>query len=237
MRVEGGKMMKNGGWFFPFDADKPLPPPPHVRSAPKPTVDCGALMRDWRAQGGDLQPVSDQLGVSSRSLEFLGVCWSVERDAAAFPMYDATGHNRETPIGIRLRTMDGHKFAVTGSRSGIFYPYVCYRDILPWKRLFICEGPTDTAACLDLGIFAIGRAACRGGKECVLSVLDQLQPDEVVIVMDNDGPGVAGANDLMRHIKQPKRAFVPPGKDLRKFMADGATVSIIDAMLKNTLLK
>lgn len=250
MRVESGRPLKNGGWLHKFDSDyrPPLPLKNPMKQPKKPFVDCGAMLSHWKADTSpeNMRLMSEDLGVSSRALEFLGVAhandlsyadpgWTGE--AVVFPMYDATDWNGENPCGIRLRTPEGKKFAVTGSKAGVFFPYLALSCIPSWDRIFICEGPTDTAACLDLGLFAVGRAACRGGEDIILSILSQLCPADCVIVSDNDGPGVAGANDLMEKIKIPKALFVPPGKDLRAFVAAGGTKLLLEDMLKNFIRK
>lgn len=233
--TEGGKLIKNGGYFYAFDSERPMPPPPRPQKPKPPAPDFGTMMRAyWEENDAWLSEEAHGMGVSSASLKLLGAAWAKDRKATAFPMYDATWFDRTRPIGIRLRTSEGKKFAVTGSSSGIFYPYGALLKI-PSERILICEGPTDTAAALDMGCFAIGRAACRGGEEYVLSVLSQLNPFEVVIVTDNDSPGMAGAKDLMRHIKQPKRMLTPPTKDLRSFRQNGGTKELLEEMLKNII--
>lgn len=232
--TEGGKLLKNGGYFFAFDEARPMPPPMRPAKEKPPAPDFGVMMRSW------LHPIDghiSKLDLPAQSLRQIGTAWSEERKALAFPMYDATCHNGTRPIGIRLRTEDGKKFAVTGSTSGIFYPYGAVQTISPFDRLYICEGPTDTVAALAMGCFAIGRASCRGGEGFVLSVLEQLCPDEVVIVTDNDGPGVLGAKDLLRHIKQPKRLLTPPSKDLRSFRQNGGSKELLEELLKNIVRK
>lgn len=239
MRIESAKACKNGGWFHAFDDATPKPPPlKNPMKQPKPVIDCGGIMKAWQAETTPehYRDMGKNLGVSGRSLEWIRAAWAGERDAMAFPMYDATSHEGSEPCGIRLRTMDGKKFAVTGSRSGVFYPYGAYLHV-PANRVFICEGPTDTAACLDLGLFAIGRASCRGGEDIILSALHQISARECVVVCDNDGPGVEGADELLEKLKLPKIKFVPPGKDIRSFVRDGGTIAILDAMLRNLLRK
>lgn len=236
--VDGGKLMKNGGYFYPFDESKPLPPPPKPAKERPAPPNFGEMMRKWsKTIALEFNDQCRAMGVSVAAMQWLGAVWAEDRKAMAFPMYDATCHNGNRPIGIRLRVPEGKKFAVTGSSSGIFYPYGCYKHIPSFDRLYICEGPTDTSAALDMGCFAIGRAACRGGEGYVLSVLDQLQPDDVVIVTDNDGPGVAGARDLIRHIKQPTRMLTPPTKDLRSFRQNGGTKELLEDILKNIVRK
>lgn len=238
MRVESAKVCKNGGWFHPFDSAKPPPPLKNPMKQPKPVIDCGGIMKEWwnETTGDRLGMMGRELGVSARALGWIRAAWAGERDAMAFPMYDGACYNGDEPCGIRLRTMDGKKFAVTGSKSGVFYPYGAYLHVRA-NRIFICEGPTDTAACLDLGLFAIGRASCRGGEDIILTALEQIAPMDCVVVCDNDGPGVEGADELLGKIKIPKTKFVPPGKDIRSFVKDGGTLAILDNMLRNLLRK
>ena len=62
--------------------------------------------------------------------------------------------------------------------------------------LLICEGPTDTAAMLDLGFDAAGRPSCRGGIHLLVDLTRRRQPAEIVVVSDGDGPGRQGAESL-----------------------------------------
>lgn len=249
MRISSEKPIKNGGWFHRFDSDyrPPIPLKNPMKPPKKPMIDCGTMLSHWRADTSaeNMKLMAEDLGVSVKALEMLRVAhandlsyadpqWTGE--AAVFPMYDATCSTGEEPCGIRLRTPEGKKFAVTGSKAGVFFPYGALL-MIRCDRIFVCEGPTDTAACLDLGLFAVGRAACRGGEEVILSIIEQLSPDECIIVSDNDGPGVAGANDLMENIRIPKALFVPPGKDLRAFVAAGGTKLLLEDMLKNFIRK
>lgn len=234
MRLESGQLMKNGGWFHPFGSEKPEPVSPASKNAVRPSVDCASMMKGWRNATTPqiMAEIAAALNVSDKSLRWLGVAWARERQAAAFPMYDEQSWSEDSPCGIRLRTMDGKKFAVTGSKSGIFFPFGAAAEIR-CNRIFVCEGPTDTAACLDIGIFALGRASCRGGEEIVLSVLEQLSPLEVVVVSDNDGPGIEGADFLMSQITHRKVKITPPSKDMRQFVSEGGTAEILESMLKD----
>src|SRR5439155_12311592 len=86
---------------------------------------------------------TSSLGLSATSLLRLGVGWSAPYRAWAFPMRDAGGAIR----GIRLRTVAGKKFCVRGSKDGLFIP----EESAAVGPLLVCEGPTDTAALLDMG--------------------------------------------------------------------------------------
>ncbi len=117
-------------------------------------------------------------------------------------------------IGIRLRRSDGFKWAIRGSRNGLFIPAGAY---FHHHTLCICEGPTDTAAALTLGLQVIGRPFCRGGTQMLVSFCRQLQAP-VAIVSDADGPGIAGAEALADElVGVTKVRVIRPlkGKDLR----------------------
>lgn len=238
MRAESDRPMSNGGWFHKFDVDAPAyvhrpTPVKKVEVAP----DFAAMMNGWRgdAPGQRLTEMAERLGVTTKSLWLLGATWIEEKSVMAFPMYDETAWGIDCVCGIRLRTMDGRKFAVTGSKSGVFFPFRA-QLLIDANRLFICEGPTDTAALLSLGLFAIGRASCRGGVPIIQAIVDQIA-QEVVMVCDNDGPGLEGANELIKSINKPVVKLIPPTKDIRAFVQKGATKALIESMIKDTLWK
>ena len=158
MRVQSARAVKNGGWFHAFGAagGRPLPPPPPRRQAP--AINATALHRAWLASTTPeaVAAFAASLGLSEASLAAVGAAWAPPHSAWAFPMCDGYGN----VIGIRLRNERG-KFAVRGSRQGIFLAAVAAQ-----KTLFVCEGPTDTAAAVELGLFAAGRPnCCCGGLE------------------------------------------------------------------------
>jgi hypothetical protein len=162
------------------------------------------------------------LGLSTRSLQALGIGWSGW--AWTFPMRDAGG----AILGIRLRKEDGCKLAVRGGHDGLFLP--AGWDAGPeGGRLFVTEGPTDTAALLDLGVGAVvGRPSCTGGGRLVTEVAGQRRPREVVLVADNDLPGRQGAERLAGVLiaaGQIVRVIRPPAgvKDARAWLVAGGT--------------
>ena len=170
-----------------------------------------------RVHRRDLAALSDQLGVSQASLLRLGIGWTGK--AWSFPMRDGS----EQVIGIRLRGPSGRKWSVKGSSSGLFVP----TQIGHPSTLFLAEGPTDTAAALDLGIPAIGRPNCSGGAEFVRGICRRLGVKHLVIVADRDRPGREGAERLARQL----RVFVskltqiePPSpfNDLRDWLLGGS---------------
>lgn len=166
------------------------------------------------------------LGVSARSLTRLHVGWNGW--AWTFPMKDARG----ATIGIRVRRPNGDKLAVKGSRQGLFIP----DGIEPIERLLVVEGPTDTAAALDLGFDAIGRPSCSGGVELVRNCVAHAQAKDVVVFADADGPGRAGAASLAKQLAPFVRVRVaePPGlhKDLREWLRAGATNADVERAIE-----
>ena len=133
-------------------------------------------------------------------------------------------------VGIRLRSVSGQKFAVTGSHNGLFIPRALPN--LHGAPLFICEGPTDTAAMLDLGFNVVGRASCNTGSRLLSQYIGLVHPAEVVIVADADAPGRDGAGRLASALVAYVpclRVITPPDgiNDARAWKRTGATQSDI----------
>jgi hypothetical protein len=129
-------------------------------------------------------------------------------------------------VGIRLRNERG-KFAVRGSRQGIFLASVPAQ-----KTLFVCEGPTDTAAAVELGLFAVGRPNCCCGGDEIKVFARRHTVSRVVVISDNDKPGLDGARKVGSELQLPFAIYVPPAKDLREFLRLGGTRLMIENTLK-----
>jgi 5S rRNA maturation endonuclease (ribonuclease M5) len=211
-----------------------LPSVPMKRPSKAPKIeehryreDCGEVIDAWR---GDTTAdctarAAEVLGVSPISLERLEFARG-PRGEFAWPMRD----ERLWQCGIRLREPvdDGAaKWALTGSRAGVFIEQRPngFRGV---KRVFVVEGPTDAAALMSVldGVedLVIGRASCTGQHDMVLRILRLIRPEpEVCIILDQDGPGVAGgtaiADDYVTEIAR-VRVMRPPSqfKDIRKWM-------------------
>jgi DNA primase len=122
-------------------------------------------------------------------------------------------------VGIRMRGTDGRKWAIKGSKQGLFIP----KDLPENKVLFICEGPTDTAAMLDLGFAAVGRPSCLGATDLIAEIANKRH---VIVVADGDTPGKDGASRLayaIRNIAYKVGIVSPPGdyKDVRAWYRGG----------------
>ena len=163
--------------------------------------------------------------LSDAALAAVGAAWAAPHSAWAFPMCDGHGN----AIGIRLRNEQG-KFAVRGSRQGLFLASVPVQ-----KTLFVCEGPTDTAAALDLGLFAVGRPNCCCGGAELRTYARRQTAARVVVIADNDKPGLDGARKVCGELRLPFAIYVPPAKDLREFVRLGGTRTMLENTLKGTL--
>lgn len=234
MRVASSRPLRNGGWLHAGDAGaaRTVPPPPPARP---PRIDATAIWNAYRAntRPDQVDALAAALGVSVGALDALGAAWAPHCQAWAFPMRVAGA-----VVGIRLRAMDGRKWAVTGSRQGLFIPAIEYAE----ARLFICEGPTDTAAALSIGLDAIGRPSCRGLELETAAAIRRLGYREVVIVANNDEgkprpdgalfyPGQDGAAALAQCMPVPHRVWLPPAKDLRDLVRSGCTSGEATSMI------
>ena len=240
MRVESIKPAKNGGWFHPLQVGSvPTKKPVSDQRRPK-TVKVEDLCRMvLQCRCDNPVDLAATLGVSVKSLKRLEVGFDGKN--WMFPMRN--GYN--CIVGIRLRTESGRKFAVTGSKNGLFWPTgvnVASREVL-----FICEGSTDCAALLDMGFEAIGRPSCSGGVEDIKQFL--YHADRTVVIMSDkdapqtspDGrqftPGQDGTERLAKEIKSLVRSVkvIEPckGKDARQWKRAGATKEIVMAVVKN----
>lgn len=173
------------------------------------------------------------LGVSVESLETLGAGWCAQYQGLSFPMYNAS----ENVIGVRIRKEDGAKFAIPGSRNGLFLPSGS------WSRetIVVVEGPSDTAAALDLDLPAIGRASA---KTCVHELVEFCAWSHVVILANRDAPdkngrmaGQEGAESLARCLNGrclSLKVVLPIGaKDVRKWKQQGATTELVWSAINN----
>jgi len=206
---------------------------PPIRSGREVIASSPARQFSARIEPADVSPLARQLGVSAESLRRLGVgrlgrYWAV-------PMQDAEGRI----TGVRLR--DGsRKLAVRGSKNGLFVP----RNLSDRSPLLIVEGESDCAAALDLGFDAIGRPGCMGYEALVVAWLDDREYSEAWIVADRDSehqlhdgrrvrPGVDGAYRLAEALPVACRVIVPPVKDLRQWVAAGATRAAVESLARH----
>jgi hypothetical protein len=184
----------------------------------------GAAWARWAGATGD-EPVASlagRLGVKAAALRALGACWAWPHEAWGFPMFDGD----EQFAGMRLRSDDGEKWALRGSRQGVFVP-----DMKPEAEALVVEGPTDAAAAVSLGFYAIGRPSCTGGAREIAALCRRRGVKRVSVLADNDGPGIVGARAFCGHVGLPARLVVLPAKDLREWVKNGATRHAVEACI------
>jgi hypothetical protein len=174
-----------------------------------------------------LQLHADSLGLSPVSLSAIGIGYHNKWECWTFPMYN----DLLQCVGIRCRDVDGKKWAIPGSSDGVFcnvIPVKVWRD-----EVFICEGPTDTAAMWDIGLFAIGRPSCRGA---VITVKKLLKGRAAVVVSDADGPGREGAEHLADNligVASSVKVIEPPCKDMREWKERGTNEAAVRLLVDN----
>ncbi len=174
-----------------------------------------------------LANVARSLGLPMDVLRRLRVGWLEQDRATTWPMVDSAGD----VVGVRLRSSSGErKWAVKGGKAGMFVP--SGMSVKP-TRLFIAEGPTDTAAILSLGLDAIGRSSATGPVEIEREVIRGLMPAECIIVADNDKPGMQGASRLAKALSNDGslvRVLTPPERfgDVRDWVVDGASYATLN---------
>lgn len=163
--------------------------------------------------------------LDARVLKHFGIGW----DGAniAFPYYD-----EDTVFAIKYRHFNGHKFAETGSRRGIYN----VNDVRFKKYVILCEGESDTLAVWSqltsnyvsdivehIGVGGIpGVAASRSTWE--LWALDLLWAKQVFVAYDADEAGDEGTK-LPMDALQGKGVRIRPtlGKDMTDhFVAGGS---------------
>ncbi|MCY2991628.1 MAG: toprim domain-containing protein [Planctomycetota bacterium] len=237
-RMESPIRIGAAGWLHRL-RDDDWKPVQTIRRAVRMVEASGANLIDFaklaadccaRVHFPDLQRLAVCLGLSVESLRRLRVGWSKEHHAWTFPMCNVGG----AVLGIRLRLLTGKKLSVRGGHEGLFMP----DGLDAGGRLAVCEGPTDTAAMLDLGQAAVGRPSCTGGVKLLVELVKQRRPSEVIIVADGDAPGQRGAESLSAVLVAycpAVRVITPPVgmKDARAWLQRGATpqdlAAVIDA--------
>lgn len=240
MRVETTVAAKNGGWVHRLGPSLPLPGPRRVYVPPRPaapSIDAGAV---WRAFRHDA--AIDATGAAAIALGLPP--WTVwelgggidDLGNLAFPMYDGALNI----IGIRLRSPDGRKWAVTGSKAGVFVPWR-YRPA-DWGNsghAIVVEGPTDASAVLALDMIPIGRPSALGCEQTLADAARAIGVTSLTIVadVDNNKIGEMGARRLsatlttagMRH-----RLVTAGGhKDFRKWWQAGVDSATVEAQWAN----
>jgi len=185
-----------------------------------------------------VKDLCNKWGVGAGALQAMQIGWS--GICFTFPVRDA----EEKPIGLQRLYPDNSKRLDKHSQAGIFIPKLNWEKL---DTLFICEGLSDTATALDMGLMAIGRLSCGTGRDHIIKFCARKKPSQIVIVSDNDEPGIAGVKALGLWISQGYRMFtipmpdlkvvVPPEgvKDLRAWRAEGLDLEELMVIVENNL--
>lgn len=112
----------------------------------------------------------------------------------------------------------------------------------PQRVAVICEGPTDTAAAVELGYYAIGRPSCRSGVAEINHLVRRLGVHRAIIVSDNDRPdkmghvaGLSGAEALQQQLLIPSCIVMLPLKDMREFKVQGGNRDTLEALVRTCI--
>jgi hypothetical protein len=208
----------------------PLAPPPPSPAPPRPSfIDWEKVQR--RLYDSVTMPIreaiEEQVRIPHGFLAALGMGWSAPHHAYSWPMRD----ERMQVTGIHLRTPDAKKFAIKGSKQGIYAVGRPRTDMV-----LLCEGVTDTAAMLSLGYEAIGRPSCRGAEDICAALC---AGRHAVVVADADGPGRAGAQILAMRCKAACRSvrIIEPiaVKDARAWVLANGSRAMVDTVIRNAI--
>ncbi len=185
-----------------------------------------------RGDGGDTTPKPERddvhITASSTSLPDGVPDWAwakiAHRDRSRWviPERDASG----VVIGQAIRDADGRKTFNQGGRRGLILPWPLETSagLSADNPIFVCEGATDTAALLGLGLDAVGVPMAGA---CGAMLAELLAERHAVIVADADRAGRRGAMtiaDALRARCQSVRTMEAPcaAKDAREAVRIGA---------------
>lgn len=240
-RIESSNRRGEAGWLHRLRDDDFWQPRRRIfrigtQSSVRPNMTNLAKQYEQAITPEALRKLANSLWLSVDSLSRLCVGWSAEHSAFTFPMMDACRNVR----GIRLRLPNGRKLSVLGGKDGLFIS----TGAVNAGPLLICEGPTDTAALLDLGFSAIGRPSCSGGVRLLVELARVQRQLEVVIMSDLDshGRGQRGADDLAAALSaytNSVRVIAPPAgiKDAREWKQRGATPDDLSALIDSAVVR
>lgn len=248
-RVQSDRSNKKGDGWYHRNSGQISPPATASLSPAKPqtTHDWDLLTRSCRTALAPhrLQFLSKSLGLTDETLKRLDVGWHSQLGVWTFPMRNAAGKT----LGIRTRLVNGQKRAVRGSQSGLFIP----RGFTA-GRAYLLEGPTDTAAALDLGLNAFGRSSCSADVSLVVEFLKRWQVHDLVIFSQRDTAklrnktrpelgvwypaqdGAARLAGIARLYSPIVRPIMPPEgiKDVRDWLHAGATQEDVEREVLRT---
>lgn len=141
------------------------------------------------------------------------------KDRWAIDERDAQGE----VIGTAYRFPDGRKGFQKGGRRGLIYSHPLAASA--GQPVFVCEGASDTAAVIGLGLEAVGVPMA---GQCGETLTELLRGRRIVIIRDADTAGTNGTERLVRATQsscESVKVIDPPlkAKDAREAILKGAT--------------
>ena len=185
--------------------------------------------RDWAAEqarycdalsADRLDELATELGVRSDAITAISVGWCDAQQCWTMPEYGVDG----SISGINRRFRDGQKQFFQGGRRGLTIPGNLSELSDP---ILVCEGASDVAACLSMGLTAIGRYNNLGGGNMLAEFL---RGRDVIVMGENDQkengswPGHDGATRVSQKLanawQRPVKWSLPPDeqKDVRTWL-------------------
>lgn len=213
-RVESPQKIGEAGWLHGAQIAQGV----HIQRLlvlERSAVDWHKIWQSARDQckQSDINRLAESICVDPEAIKKIGV--GIYEGSWAFAMRG--GDNGV--CGVKLRTPDGKKLCVKGSRLGLVVPE-SYDSAL--NTLWITEGESDLAVAVSWNLNALGRMGCRSS---VQQIVDRSKGKEVVIIADRDEAGIAGATALVKSIGRMSRSVIvvqPNAKDLREWHLAGA---------------
>ncbi len=139
-------------------------------------------------------------------------------------------------VGTAYRLPDGSKKSKPGGKRGLILPWPldAYAGTGADDPVFVCEGASDTAAVLGLGLHAVGLPMAGQCGEWLAALL---KGRHAVVVADADEAGTRGTDKIVGALMPDcasVRRIVPPkgAKDARAAIIDGATAEDFLALAK-----
>lgn len=155
---------------------------PSRLNAPGAAADWATLLAEFEANDdeGLIERTAQILGIDLWALKDLGVGFDPVQIAIIFPEFDGQGR----VVGLATRQGDGRKQMLPRSHRGLYLSADSLESVEP---IFVCEGPTDAAALMTMGLPAIGRPSAFGGIEHLVDLLGAMPRDrEIIILGEND---------------------------------------------------
>lgn len=137
-------------------------------------------------------------------------------------------------IGTAYRALDGSKSFEPGGKRGLIveWPLDTYAGSSAASPVYVCEGASDTAALMSLGLDAIGVPMA---GQCGAMLAEVLADRHSVIVSDNDEAGHNGTQKLTEQLVRScasLRVISPPtdSKDARAAVNAGSLAADFEAL-------